>query len=147
MTCANKALLVIMVVATLGLWGCAQNPTGSATNARIRDLESRNSKLEDDYRAAVAARDQSRKKLASAEEQRAQLMQQVEQLQLVIRERDELKKQVNVRVGERDALHGQLIQLGRDLQNLAGRIESATGTPLAPPPVTSALPEAPSGKS
>ncbi len=39
MTCANKALLVVMVVATLGLWGCAQSPTGTATSARIRDLE------------------------------------------------------------------------------------------------------------
>jgi len=144
MTCANKALLVVMVVATLGLWGCAQNPTGPATNARIRDLESRNAKLEDDYRAAVAARDQFRKKIASIEEQR---LRQVEQLQLVMRERDELKEQLNVRGVERDALHGQLIQIGKDLQNLAGRIESATGTPLTPPPMTSALFWLPNGKS
>jgi len=126
-----------MVVATLGLWGCAQNPSGSASNARIRDLESRNAKLEDDYRAAAAARDQCRKKLASSEEQ----------LQLVVRERDELKLQIDVRIGERDALHGHLIQLGKDLQSLAGRIEAATGTTLTPAPVTSALPELPNGKS
>ncbi len=84
----------------------------------------------------VTARDQYRKKLASAEEQRAQ---QAEQLKTVARERDELKQQLNVRAVERDALHNQLIQLGKDLQGLAGRIEAATGTPLTPPPATSAL--------
>jgi septal ring factor EnvC (AmiA/AmiB activator) len=143
MTCSNKALLVVMVVATLGLWGCAQNPTGSATSARIRDLESRIARLEDDYRAVVMARDQYRKKLASVEEQKNQ---QAEQLQSVSRERDELKQQLNARGVERDALHNQLVQLGKDLQNLAGRIESATGTPLTPPPATSALESVSSGK-
>ena len=136
MTCTNKALLVVMVVATLGLWGCAQGPTGMATSARIRDLESRIAHLEEDYRAVVTARDQYRKKLAGAEEQRAQ---QADQLTTLARERDELKQQLNVRGVERDALHNQLVQLGKDLQNLAGKIEAATGTPMTPPPATSAL--------
>jgi septal ring factor EnvC (AmiA/AmiB activator) len=130
MTAAHKALLVVMVVATLGLWGCAQNPSNATTSARIRDLEARNAKLEEDYRAAVTARDQLRKRLGTAEEQRTQ---QTEQLQVVTRERDELKQQVNVRGAERDVLHGQLIQLGKDLQSLAGRIEAATGSTLTPP--------------
>jgi hypothetical protein len=146
MSCGNKALFIVMVMATLGLWGCAQNPGSSASSARIRDLESRNAKLEDDYRAVAATRDQLRKKLANADDQRVQLAQQVEQLQVVVRERDELKQQVNMRVGERDALHGQLIQLGKDLQNLAGRIESATGT-VSTVPVTSAIAQPSSGKS
>jgi len=130
MTGTNKALLVVMVITTLGLWGCAQNPTGPATSARIRDLESRNAKLEDDYRAAVAARDVIRKKLTSTEDLRAQ---QAEELKVVIRERDDFKQQLSQRGAERDALHGQLIQIGKDLQSLAGRIEAATGTPLTPP--------------
>jgi outer membrane murein-binding lipoprotein Lpp len=146
MNCANKALLVVMVLATLGLWGCAQRPGAGAGSARIRDLESRTAKLEEDYRAAVVARDQFRKKLASAEEQRARLAEQVEQLQAVVKERDELKQQVTVRAAERDALHAQLTQLGKDLQTLAGRIESATAT-LATPPVTSAAAVVPGGKS
>jgi septal ring factor EnvC (AmiA/AmiB activator) len=141
MTCANKALLVVMVVATLGLWGCAQNPSGTATSARIRDLESRIARLEEDYRVVVTARDQYKRKLVSAEERSAQ---QADQLKTVARERDELKQQVNARGAERDALQNQLIQLGKDLQSLAVRIESATGTPLTAPPATSAL-AAPSG--
>jgi septal ring factor EnvC (AmiA/AmiB activator) len=130
MTGANKALMVVLIVATLGLWGCAQNPTGSATSARIRDLEARTAKLEEDYRAAASARDQLRKRLTATEEQRVQ---GADKLQVVTRERDELKQQINVRGAERDALHGQLLQIGKDLQSLAGRIEAATGTTLSPP--------------
>jgi chromosome segregation ATPase len=143
MSSANKALLIVMVVATLGLWGCAQNPGGSANGARIRDLESRNAKLEEDYRAAIATRDQYRKRLTSAEEQRTELTQQLE---VVVRERDELNQQINVRMGERDALHGQLIQLGKELQSLAGRIEAVTAT-VPNPPVTSAAAAPGGGKS
>jgi chromosome segregation ATPase len=145
MNCANKALLVVMVLATLGLWGCAQRPSGTG-NARIRDLESRIAKLEEDYQAAVVARDQFHKKLVTVEDQRAQLAEQVDQLQAVAKERDELKKQVTVRAGERDALHSQLIQLGKELQNLAGRIESATAN-IAPATITSAAAVGPGGKS
>jgi septal ring factor EnvC (AmiA/AmiB activator) len=136
MSSANKALLIVMVVATLGLWGCAQNPGSSAHSARIRDLESRNAKLEEDYRAVVSTRDQYRKRLNSTEERKAELTQELE---AALRERDELRQLVSTRQGERDALHGQLIQLGKELQSLAGRIEAATAT-TANPPVTSAAP-------
>ena len=70
MTRANKAL-VITVVATLGLWGCAQEKNGGRGNARIRALESKNSKLEDDFRDVAAARDQVKRKLRTAEQERA----------------------------------------------------------------------------
>jgi len=50
----------------------------------------------------------------------------VEKLQAVVHERDELKEQVAVRTGERDALHTQMVQFGKELQNLMGRVEAAT---------------------
>ena len=55
MTRARKAL-VLMVVTTLGLWGCAQEQNRGSGSARIRALESKNAKLEDDFRAVVVAR-------------------------------------------------------------------------------------------
>src|SRR5262249_8492724 len=73
MTRANKALAVL-VVAALGLWGCAQGPANGAGSAeRIKALEGKCAKLEDDYRAVASARDQLRKKLAEADEQRGRL--------------------------------------------------------------------------
>jgi septal ring factor EnvC (AmiA/AmiB activator) len=134
MKCANKALLVIGVVSSLGLWGCTQNSGNHS--ARLRDLESRHAKLEEDHRNTVVARDQARKRLASVEEQRAKVNQQIE---ATIKERDDLSKQILARVGERDAIQAQLIQFGKELQNLAGKVEAAAQS--YGPPLTTSAPE------
>jgi chromosome segregation ATPase len=137
MNCANKALIVLMLTAVLGVWGCTQN-RGSSGSARIRDLEARNAKLEEDYRAAVADAAQVRKKLTAAETQAARLAEQAKELEAVCQERDRLRQQVSTAVSEKNAVHAQLVQFGRELQNLAVKIDAAaTGQP-APPPVTSA---------
>src|SRR5262249_49389523 len=99
MSSANKALFLVLIVASLGLWGCTQTPGNSSGSARIRDLEARNSKLEEDYQAAIQARDQARKKL---EEKNTQQAKQLAELQTITHERDELKQLVNVRSSERD---------------------------------------------
>jgi chromosome segregation ATPase len=138
MNCASKALLVLTAIGMVGLWGCSQNKGGTA-NSRIRDLEARHAKLEEDYRAVVAANDGFRKRLAQAETQRAELAKQVKDLEIVVRERDELKKQLVTRTGERDNLHAQLVQFGRELQGLMGKVEAATnGQPPAPPATSAA---------
>ncbi len=137
---ANKALAIVLLLVTLSFWGCSQKqaPAGSA---RVRDLEARNAKLEEDYRVVVGQRDLARKKLTAAEEETAalgqQVAQQLEQLQAATRERDELRRQTVARTGERDNLHQQLVQLGKELQNLAGRIDSAIAS-TTPQPVTAA---------
>ena len=56
MRSANKALLLMVAVFLLGAWGCSQGG-GSQSSARVRDLESRYAKLEEDHRATVAARE------------------------------------------------------------------------------------------
>src|SRR3954449_13299579 len=110
MSNAKKALAVVLLLVTLSFWGCSQqhSTTGSA---RVRDLEARNSKLEEDYRVAVGQRDLARKKLSATEEENAalgqQVAQQLEQLQTATKERDELRRQATVRAGERDNLHAQ----------------------------------------
>lgn len=135
---ARRGLLVVMVLAPLGLWGCAQERNGAA-NGKIRDLAARNAKLEEDYRVASATTEGLRKKLAQTETQRADLAKQVEALQEVVRERDELRRQVTSRTGERDALHAQMVQFGKELQGLAGRIEAAAGGRSPATPASTAL--------
>jgi septal ring factor EnvC (AmiA/AmiB activator) len=123
MTRANKAL-VVMVIGVLGLWGCAQGPaTSSATLERIKALEGKCTKLEDDYRAVASARDQLRKKLSTTEEDRARVQQE---RQGVAKERDELKQQLTV-------TQGQFEQFRQNLKALLGQMEAASPGPAAAP--------------
>ena len=124
MKSTSKGLIILLALASLGLWGCSQNK--NTNGAKHRELEARHAKLEEDYQALTTANENFRKRLAQVEAQRTELAKQVEDLQAVVRERDDLRQQVTTRTGERDALHTQLVQFGRELQNLAGRIEAAT---------------------
>jgi chromosome segregation ATPase len=128
-----------MLITTLGLWGCTQSRSSGNSTAKLRDLEARNAKLEEDYRAAVADGTEAHKKLADAEEQVARLTPLAEQLQTVLRERDRLRKQVAATLTERNALHARMQEFSRDLQALAGRIDAAVGvtTTAAQPATTS----------
>jgi chromosome segregation ATPase len=136
MSCAHKALLVVIVVTSLGLWGCTQNRGGS-TAARVRDLEARNAKLEEDYKASVADGTEVRKKLADTEEQVARLTRQASQVTGLQKERDRLRRQVTTTQTERNALQARLQEFSRDLQALVGRVDSAVGG-TAPAPATTA---------
>jgi outer membrane murein-binding lipoprotein Lpp len=121
---ASTALLVTMVISSLSLWGCTNQKNG-VTNTKIRELENRHAKLEEDYRVILAANEASRRKLAQLEAQRAELAQKVEDLQAVVKERDELKIEVISRTEERDQVQVQLLQFSKDLQNLASRASAA----------------------
>lgn len=135
MTRFSKALIV-MFVATFGLWGCAQGPTdGPANLERIRALETKNAKLEEDYRSAATTRDQLRKKLADVETQRNQL---TEQLQAAQREREDLKQQLASRTNERNALQTQYEQFRTTLRDLLGRAEANLQGPPELPAATTA---------
>jgi uncharacterized coiled-coil DUF342 family protein len=122
MTGTSK-VLVILLVATLGVWGCAQGPANhSAQGEKIRSLESKCAKLEEDYRAVAAARDQARKRAVSLEADR----------QAAARERDELRAQVQARTGERDSLQTRCDRLKKGLQSLLGEDDAALGAPQQP---------------
>jgi len=139
MTCTKKALMVMMLTTLLGLWGCSQNGAPHSGSARLRELEAKTARLEDDCKTAMTARDQARKKVNLLEEQRAQLVLQVELLERVVKERDELKLVLANRTAERDGLQTNLLQFSRDLQNLAAKIDEAGRTPTNPPAVTAPL--------
>jgi outer membrane murein-binding lipoprotein Lpp len=133
MSCAKKALMVMALTTLLGLWGCTQSAPPNSASTRLRELEARNAQLEDDYKAAVTARDQARKKVTILEEQRTQLAHQLEQQHRVGKERDEFRQQAAVRTAERDAIQAQLVHFGRELQNLAQKIDQAAQGNGSPP--------------
>ena len=141
----NSWLLGVVAVCMLGVWGCNSQKNG-AFNAKIREMEGRYAKLEDDFRAVTASAEQTRKKVTQAEARRveaeekvAELSRRVEELQTVVQERDELKKQLQTRTAERDGYQGPLMQFSRDLQALAGRVETAANASPSPG-VTIAIP-------
>lgn len=141
---ASIALIAVLALASLGLWGCSNQKNG-ATNTKIRELEARYQKIEEDYRVVVAASETSRKKISQLERERAELQQQIADLKVLALERDnllaereDLRKTITTRTGERDNFQGQLVQFGKDLQALVGRVEAAAAS--TPGSVTAAIP-------
>ncbi len=121
---ASIAILGVIVISSLGIWGCAQQ-NSNALQRKVSDLEARYSTLEDEYRNAVAVNEGNRRKLTQLESQRAELAQQVEDLKVAVQERDELKAQLAQRTNERDAAHASLSQFSKELQTLVNRVETA----------------------
>jgi hypothetical protein len=143
----NKALAVL-AVATLGLWGCAEGPAGRIANAeRTKALELRNAKLEEDFRAASASREQFRKQLAVIEAERTSIQQELDQLKLAAKERDALRQEVKVRAGEREALQNQFDQFRKNIRELLGQADAAAAASPSGQPLTSAVPTLAGGKS
>ena len=140
MTRGGKALCV-MLVAMLGLWGCARGPAGQSGQAeRIRTLETKCSKLEDDYRSVAGARDQAFKQVKALEAERARLQKDVAQH---VKDCDALRQQMVSRTSERDNLQLRCDRLKKGLQNLLGQDDamlpapaptstSSNSTPLPP---------------
>jgi septal ring factor EnvC (AmiA/AmiB activator) len=150
MSRAGKALTVV-VVAALGIWGCAQGTNGDNAE-RIRQLENECKVAKEDYRAVAGARDRLRQQVAELEAQRAEMQKEAEahqtlakEHQALTKERDELVQQVGARTTERDAVQGQLDQVRKGLRNLLGQTEAAIGSP--PMPTASASASGSGGKS
>lgn len=132
----SPLVVLILALSALGLWGCGQQKTG-VINTKIRELETRYGKLEDDFRALNVRHEQSRKSLAESEELRSELEKQKTDLSAkldgVLRERENVRKQLSQRTQERDHAHANLAQFGKDLQALVGRVESVLNSePQAP---------------
>jgi lysyl-tRNA synthetase class I len=147
MTRFTKATIV-MVVTACGLWGCAQGPAGSAAQAeRLRALEAKCAKYEEDYRAVAAARDQAKKLVVSLEHEKAQFQKELALKQDIEKESAELHKQIDARTGERDILQARCDRLKKGIQNLLGQDEgpTAAGPALTPPAAASISDAQPAG--
>jgi chromosome segregation ATPase len=141
MTRGGKAFSVMLVV-FLGLWGCARGPVGQSAQAeRIRTLETKCAKLEDDYRSVATARDQARKQVAALESERARLQKELADKQIVVAERDALRKQIATRTNERDSLKLRCDRLKKGLQELLGQDDALLPTTTAPTAASNNAPE------
>ena len=99
-----KAAALVLVV-SLGLWGCARSSTSQSNNTdRIRALEARCVKLEQDYRSVAQARDKAKKDLAGVEEELGRLQKELSDHVALVRERDDLRKQLKSSQTERGAI-------------------------------------------
>jgi chromosome segregation ATPase len=121
MSSASKAFIVLMV-GLVGLWGCAQGPASGPTAERIRSLESKVAKLEDDNKAVTEARDLAKKKLATIEAEKNRLQ----------KEADEQIRLAKERTSERDAIQTQYEQFRGNIKNLLGQAEASLNSPQTP---------------
>jgi chromosome segregation ATPase len=128
MSSMTKALAVI-AISTAGLWGCAQGPIGATAQERVKALEARNARLEEDYKSVAAVRDQLRKQIAEAEAEKGRLGRQLVKLTELEKDRSELKVQLAQRTTERDSVSAQFDQFRQNLRELVGRSEAAAKSP------------------
>ncbi len=129
-------MIGFVLVTLLGAYGCAKGP-GASTESTSATAKVQ--KLEDDYRAAIAARDQFRQKLVTAEEKHTQAQKQLQQELEQIRataaaEKESLKGEVKARTGERDALNAQFETFRKSLKELLGSADTAIGALNLPAP-------------
>ena len=116
----------VLLVTLFGLWGCSRAPsadtkTSAATAEKLRAVETKLARLEDDFRTAAAARDQLSKKLIAAEEARTTLAVQVDRLGKDLKAKDE---QIARRTAERDEAAGQFRALKDELRLLMAKAEN-----------------------
>ncbi len=133
MTRAGKTFTVLLVAA-LGVWGCARGPAShyAAQAERIRALDNKCAKLEEDYRAVAGVRDAARKRLAALEEENSRLNHQVADHLALKKERDSLKQQLETRTNERDSLQVRCDRIKKGLQNLLGQDDAMLNSNSAP---------------
>jgi chromosome segregation ATPase len=118
----------------MGVYGCSRVSTaeygGSDKNP---SQEAKVKRLEEDYRAVAAARDQFRQKLTTAEERQAQLQRQLDQAQAdAAAEREALKAEIRTRSAERDSVATQYEGFRKNLKELIGQAESTLANPSLP---------------
>ena len=122
----TQKVIGFLFVAVFGAYGCAEAPVAdagkSAADAKVQ-------RLEEDFRAAAAARDSFRLKLTQAEERQSAMQRQ---LASAATERDGLRAEVKARVTERDALQTHYESFRKNIKELLGQAESSLGTPPAP---------------
>ncbi|MBX7106398.1 MAG: hypothetical protein K1X57_20140 [Gemmataceae bacterium] len=113
-----KRLVAVLIITLAGVWGCSQSPNNRAALVeRIKILEEKNSRIEDEIVAVANARDQVRQQLHKAEDH-------IAKLQAVVKERDELRVQLRMRVGERDQVATQYEQFRKNVKEIVSQADS-----------------------
>ncbi|MCE9532593.1 MAG: hypothetical protein K8T89_15960 [Planctomycetes bacterium] len=128
MTRYHKAL-GIFLVSIFGLWGCARGPvttsaSSTANNEKVKTLETRTAKLEEDLKYALATKETLRKKFDESEQTAALLQLEVDRLRSVEQERDTLQAQLRIRTTERDQMTVQYESFRKNIRELLGQAET-----------------------
>ena len=90
-----KTMMWMAVFFLAGVWGCSRNPgLSTAQMERLKVLEAKCAKLEEEQLAVAESRDAARQRLATAESEISGLKNQVTVLQEVRKERDLLSTRV-----------------------------------------------------
>lgn len=121
----SRYLAGVLLVAVFGLWGCSRapsaDPRAAATAEKLKTVEAKLARLEDDFRAAASARDQLSKKLLAAEEARTAMQAQMDRMTREMRAKDE---QMAARTLERDQATTQYRALKEELKGLLSKAEN-----------------------
>jgi len=121
---------IIILAGALCIWGCTQSSgTNNVKAEKLKSVEEKLSKLEDENKSVALARDQLRKKLIETEEQKVKLQRQMEELKnTTIRERDELKSQLAARTTERDSVQVQFDLIRKSLRNILNQADTISAS-------------------
>lgn len=114
---------VCALLGTLAIWGCAQKPSSDS---------GKSGKLQDELRAMTAQRDQFSREVRSLKEEQDRLKEELAKIRLVVKERDELRRELAARTAERDAGVAQVEQIRKGLRSLMEQADAAL-TPGGPP--------------
>lgn len=135
---AGTAFLVVTLFSTLGFWGIAQQKNGTYAS-RLRDLEARYAKIEEEQHTFAQQREKSQRRIAALEGEKAELTQAIDELKAAAVERDDLRIQLTARTKERDGVAQDLKAFSRELQSLLGRVDAAVAN-SSRPATTEAIP-------
>ncbi len=122
---AAKLAAVVLVV-SLGIWGCARRPDNGSQAQRIRDLEGKNVKLEHNYLTATQGRKKAQDDLARLKEEASRLQSEVAEKESLLKERDELRKLTQEVQVERDRLARALAQRTSEREELQQQLTLRT---------------------
>ncbi len=141
----SRRALGLVIVMLCGVWGCSRAPAGGSTaNAeKLKAMETKLARLEDDFRAAASARDQLSKRLTAAEEARIAMKTQIERMTLEAKAKDE---QLATRTAERDQVSNQFKIFRDGLREWLAKADDGKmeGSPMVPViPTGNTRPEVP----
>lgn len=138
----SHKIIGFLIVAGLGIYGCARVPTAENTGSdKNPSLQAKAQRLEEDYRAVAASRDQFRQKLQAAEERQSQLQRQLDEARAAAAaEREALKAEIKSRTTERDTVVVQYEAFRKNLKELLAQAEGTLASPPLPTITTSPAP-------
>jgi chromosome segregation ATPase len=116
--------LVVLMVATVGLWGCSQgeSKTSHRQDEKVKVLQAKCGNLESDCLALTSARDEAQRKLVQLESERTKLL---KELQANKHACESLQAAVTIRTAETESYRGQLDELRKGIRSLLSRVESS----------------------